>query len=189
MAMRMRITFLIALLLFSSIKAGASDLAFSGQDLLTSKTLTYGKDLKKPLVVVFLSAACPCSDSHVQELKSLAKDFAQFDFVAIHSNVDEPVDRAKIYFSKVALPFSVLQDENAKLANQFGAFKTPHSFVIKANGEIIFRGGVSSSHQFELAEHKYLREALSDVAANRAVRTPEARTLGCVISRGGKNVW
>lgn len=156
-------------------------------DLLTMKETTVSAG-KRGLVVVFLSAVCPCSNSHLEELSALAKENPEFTFVGVHSNVDESIEKSKTYFEKAKLPFVVLQDEKAKLADQFKALKTPHAFVVTAEGTV-YRGGVSSSKQFDQADRKYLREALEDLREGRPVRTPEGRTLGCVISRGEKFVW
>lgn len=140
-------------------------------------------------VVVFLSATCPCSNSHVEELKSLSQEYPQFSFVAVHSNIDEDLESSKDYFAKAQLGFPVLQDNNAKIADEFKALKTPHAFVLSPDGKMLYQGGVSSSRDIKKADRKFLREALTDLKQHVAVKTPEGRTLGCTISRGEKNVW
>lgn len=135
------------------------------------------------LVVTFLSARCPCSDSHIQELKSLAQEYPNVKFVGVHSNSDENSEITKVYFEKAHLPFAVVQDEETKWADQFKAFKTPHTFVMNSHGEVLYQGGLSSSKNFSRADRKYLREALEDIKAQRPVKTTEGRTLGCAISR------
>ncbi len=179
----------VIFLLLSSFTIAAPIKSISGQNLLTSEKLTLQTEDKKGLVVVFVSARCPCSNSHVQELNKLAKDFPDFKFVAIHSNVDEPTEEAKIYFKKAGFTFPVIEDQKAQLADQFQAFKTPHSFILLPDGNFAYQGGVSNSHDFEKAKRKFLREALADLQAGRSVQTAEGRTLGCVISRGEKNVF
>ena len=108
----------------------------SGQGLLTGKMLNV-KPGNKGTVVVFLSAKCPCSDSHVPVLKKLAEEFKDFSFVAIHSNADEQIDSSKSYFETAKLPFPVLQDEKSKIADEYRAFKTPHVFVLSPEGKIL----------------------------------------------------
>ncbi len=158
-----------------------------GENLLTGEKVRVSAEGKKALVVTFLSARCPCSNSHIGELKELAKTYSDFSFVAIHSNVDEPKSESKPYFEKAALPFPVIEDQAAELADQFRALKTPHAFVISQTGDRLYQGGVSSSMTFLKAEKKVLREALDDLQNSRAVRTPQARALGCAIARGGSH--
>ena len=157
----------------------------SGRDLLTSKELTLRpKDHPGGLVVVFLSARCPCSQSHVDALRSLAGRFPGYAFVGVHSNSDEPLSEAERVFEKAHLPFPLIEDQDAKLANRFSALKTPHAYVLNSLGEVVYRGGVSSSRDYSRARKKYLEEALLDLQAGQKVRNPETRTLGCVIKRG-----
>lgn len=176
-------------LTLSSISSAAPIKQISGENILTKEKITLQTEGQKGLVAIFVSARCPCSNSHVQELNKLAKDFPDFKFVAIHSNVDEPTEEAKIYFKNAKFTFPVIEDQKANLADQFQAFKTPHSFIVLPDGSFAYQGGVSNSHDFEKAKRKYLREALTDLQAGRSVQTAEGRTLGCVISRGEKNVF
>lgn len=153
-----------------------------GINLRTQKEITQ-KAGDQGIVVAFLSARCPCSDSHVEELRALSEDFTQFTFVGVHSNADETTEEAQKYFNKQDLPFPILQDQNNKWANQFKAFKTPHVFVFSPQGEVLYQGGVSNSRVFTNADKKFLRQALSDVQAHRKVAFTEGRTLGCSIAR------
>jgi thioredoxin-related protein len=162
--------------------------SISGQNLLTGQPVEI-KPGKKGTVVVFMSAKCPCSNSHIGIVKTLVNDFKDFSFVVVHSNMDESVESSKSYFQAAALPVPVIQDGNTQLADQLKAFKTPHAFLFAADGKIVYEGGVTSSAHGPTAEKQFLRDALNDVQADRPVRTPEGRTLGCIISRGEKNVW
>lgn len=160
-----------------------------GKNLLTDAKVSIDSATKKGMVVVFLSAKCPCSNSHIVELRNLAEEFKDFSFVGIHSNVDEDANLSKPYFQNAGLPFPVIEDEKAKLADQFQALKTPHSYVFSPTGEVLYQGGVSNSKDCTKADRKFLRDALDDIQAGKAVRMPLGRTLGCAISRGEKNVW
>ena len=160
-----------------------------GKSLINDEVVQLSSEKSKALVVVFLSAKCPCSNSHNSELQDLALKFPDFKFVAVHSNADEDKTLAHNYFKKVSFPFPVIRDEKAKLADHFKALKTPHAFLISSKNEILYQGGISNSKDCEKADRKYLREALTDVQQNQPIRTPEGRTLGCAISRGETNVW
>jgi peroxiredoxin len=164
-------------------------LELQGTNLINNEVVRLKPDNSKALVVVFLSAKCPCSNSHNTELQDLASQFPGFKFVAIHSNVDEEKTLAQNYFKKVSFPFPVIHDEKAKLADQFKALKTPHAFLISHSGEILYQGGITNSKDCEKADRKFLREALTDLNDGKPIRTPEGRTLGCAISRGESHVW
>ncbi|KYG61653.1 hypothetical protein AZI86_18315 [Bdellovibrio bacteriovorus] len=181
--------FILVLIPLFSVFAGATPApTIKGADVFSGKVLEVTPK-EQGTVVVFLSAVCPCSNSHVEELKNLSKEFPQFSFVAVHSNTDEDAKTTQEYFKKVAISFPVIQDGEAKIADEFKALKTPHAFVLSRDGKMLYQGGVSSSRDITKADRKFLREALTDLKENRSVQTPEGRTLGCTISRGEKNVW
>ena len=154
----------------------------TGQDLLSSKKVRIESG-PRGSVVVFLSAKCPCSNSHLPILKKLYSEFKDFSFVTVHSNRDEDIAMSKEYFTKAGLPFPVSQEDKAAMANSLKAYKTPHAFVFSPQGKILYKGGVTGSAVAQNDSQEYLREALEDIRLNREVRTPEGRTLGCVISR------
>ncbi len=163
--------------------------SISGENILTGQKISVNSIGHKGLVAVFLSAHCPCSNSHLIELQNLAQTYPEFVFVGIHSNADEGFDVSKPYFQKAHLPFPVIQDTHQVWADRLRAFKTPHSFVFTADGKVVYQGGVSDSHEFENSNRQYLREALADLHEGKPVRTPEGRTLGCAIARENSNVW
>lgn len=187
--MSFRTQLILPFLICSLTQASQKMNTVSGENLLTQKNMTISAEGKKGLIVVFLSAKCPCSNSHLVELNSLASTYSDFNFVGVHSNVDEDKSTSMPYFKNANLPFPIINDHSNRLANQFKALKTPHSFLLLPNGSIAFQGGVSNSADFEFSEKKFLRDAIDDLSQNRKIRVSEARTLGCVITRGEMNVW
>jgi len=166
-----------------------------GLDLVANKSQKI--DLKfdlnsqslKYTVILFLSSRCPCSNSHINEIKELyslygsPSNIAMANFVAIHSNQNETQQEAEKYFQKNNIKFPVISDVDAKIADIFKAFKTPHVFVLNNHAEIIYRGGVSSSQHFSENVKKYLRDVLFDLSKGEKPRWTETRSLGCVILR------
>ena len=165
-----------------------SPLPIQGKDLLSGQELAI-KTGTKGTVVIFMSAECPCSDSHKAIVKKLSENFKNFTFVAVHSNTNESLESSKKYFEMAKFPFPVLQDDHSKLADALKAFKTPHAFLISPDGKILYQGGVTNSNSGPNADQQFLQDALNDVQAGKEVRVAHGRTLGCVISRGEQNVW
>lgn len=157
--------------------------SIAGQDLVSGKSLALAPEAGKPVVAVFLSTLCPCSQSHEPSLRVLAEEFPAFKWVGIHSNVSESVARGKEHFEKAQLGFPVVRDEGAKLANSLGALRTPHVFVIGEGGRCLYKGGVDASHTAQPLETSFLRRALLSVRAGRGPSPKETRVLGCAIDR------
>lgn len=170
---------------FSTFAAVPETKSIQGELLLSGQKTSVDSIDKKGLVVVFMSAKCPCSNSHNAELTDLSQTYKDFNFVVIHSNADEVKSVSVPYFTQANFPFPVIEDYKAELANKLNAFKTPHAYIFSSDGKVLYEGGMSNSKDIAKADRKFLREALEDVQAGKSVRTPEGRTLGCFISRGG----
>lgn len=176
------IAFAVLLCFDTAHATGPSFEPVTGVDILTGKPVTAAPG-SKGLVIAFLSAKCPCSMSHIPELNELATQFKDFSFIGVHSNMDENEQLSRAYFAKTKLPFPVIADSNAKLADRFKALKTPHVFVVASDGRILFQGGMSDSKDCANADRHYLKEALGDLHAGKPVREASVRSLGCTISR------
>jgi peroxiredoxin len=157
----------------------------NAENLLTEQKVNLATkvDDKKGLVFIFMSAKCPCSDSHVPLIKKLASTYKDFKFVVVHSNSDETKAETQKYFKKANFNFEVLADSKTQVADLFGAYKTPHAFVLSPQGEIVYQGGVTNSSKATSADEFYLDNALTDISKSQKVRVAEGRTLGCVILR------
>ena len=158
--------------------------AYVGQDLLSGREIQFPGTKSKATVVVFLSAKCPCSASHEKSLKALYETYSKegFQFVGVHSNQDEPEVMGLAHFRESKLPFPVLKDPGAKLADEFKALKTPHVFVLK-DQEILFQGGVDDSAEAANAKKNFLADALLSLKLGKKIETTRARALGCAIKR------
>lgn len=138
----------------------------------------------KASVLVFLSAKCPCSHSHEPTLKTLSEEYSKagIEFVGVHSNQDESAEMSKTHFNSVKLPFKVIEDPGAKIADQYKALKTPHAYIIQ-NGKVVYDGGVDDSADSSHAKTHYLKNALEEIKNNKPITVARARSLGCVIKR------
>lgn len=182
----MKHKFIFSLILFYSLSVFSASLPseLSGTDVLSKKNVHHSfASENKATVIVFLSAKCPCSASHEEILKGLRAEFKDFTFLGIHSNSDEPIDITESHFKNSQMTFPILEDTKNAWANQFGALKTPHAFVVNTKGEIIYQGGVTNSHVGPAATTQYLKEVLIDLSAGKAPRHKIGRALGCYIQR------
>ena len=123
-------------------------------------------------VVAFLSAECPYVAQARQPLGELFRSFGnKVSFVGVNANQNESADQIKAD-AAVSYPFPMVRDEGAKVAELFGAERTPEIFLIDADGVIRYHGGVAE-----------LGAALTDFLAGRPVAKPEAKAFGCTIKR------
>lgn len=176
--------FLLALApsLLATVPALAGPRAGEKAPAFALKTVDKGEDRtlesftraagKKGAVVVFLSCKCPYVAQARAPLADLARQFGgKVAFVGLNANQNEKLDDIR---SDAALnfPFPMLRDEGSKVADLYGAERTPEVFVVGPDGVIRYHGGVAD-----------LGPALTDLVAGKKVAKSEAKAFGCTIKR------
>lgn len=144
---------------------------------------------EKGSIVLFLSSNCPCSNSHMDLIKKLAKDHKEYNFVAVLSGSDEVKQNAISYFKNQNLNFPVLRDRDASIADKFKAARTPHAILMDKNEKILFSGGITESSNGIEAKENYLEKAIMQISQGKEVSTTAVRTLGCYLMREKSNAW
>ena len=126
----------------------------------------------KGAVVVFLSCRCPYVAQARAPLAELHKQYGdKVSFVGLNANQNEKADDIKAD-ATLNFPFPMLRDEGSKVADLYGAERTPEAFVIDANGVIRYHGGVAD-----------LGPALAQLVAGAPISKAESKAFGCTIKR------
>ena len=183
-----RLTVVLLLAAWPSFAAPSriEGLKVRGVDVVNGASVDLTPSTRKPLVVAFLSARCPCSESHEPVLKKLAQEFgSSFSFVGIHANRNETRAESTAHFKNAGLGFSVIEDQSGGggYLDRFEALKTPHVYVVAASGEVLYQGGIDDASEAPRAKVQHLKNALTDISQGRAPAQRETRTLGCAIKR------
>jgi peroxiredoxin len=154
-----------------------------------SLALSHYKD-KKAVVVVFLGTECPVNNLYLAVLADLHKAYAGkgVQFLGVYSNDHESAAEIAEHARKNELPFPVLKDSGNKVADAFGAKRTPEAFVLDGARKIVYDGRIDD--QFGVSYRRPgkpvrrdLAEALVEVLAGKPVSIAETRVEGCLINR------
>ena len=96
----------------------------------------------KALVVAFVGVECPLVKQYVPRLALLAAEYeAQgVKFVAIDSNLQDSLAEIAHFAKMHELKFPVLKDMNNRVADAFGATRTPEVFVVDSGDVVRYRG-------------------------------------------------
>jgi peroxiredoxin len=147
------------------------------------------KDLlarNKAVAVVFVATKCPVSNAYNTRMAALGKEYAAkgIPLVGINSNKTEPAAEVKEHAEKHGFTFPVLKDEGNRIADAYGATKTPEVFVLDPKGILIYHGRIDEN-QDEPANVKSpdLRNALEAVLSGKPVPAAETKAFGCTIKR------
>jgi hypothetical protein len=141
------------------------------------------------VAVLFLGTQCPVNNLYLPTLAALHRKYAPRGvlFVGINSNAQD--DRAAVarHAEESGLPFVVLKDAGAKVADRFAAARTPEAFVLDATRTVRYRGRIDDRFDKGVrrarATRDDLAEALDAVLAGRAVERPVTEAAGCPIAR------
>ncbi len=147
---------------------------------------------RKAVVVVFVGTECPLNNLYVPRLIELHKEYAGkgVQFLAVNSNVQDTPQKVAEHARKHGIPFPVLKDPANRVADQFGAKRTPEAFLLDAKGVIRYRGRIDDQYgigfQRPKAARRDLAEALDAVLAGKPVTQPATTAPGCIIARVGR---
>ncbi len=99
----------------------------------------------------------------------------------VDSEVGASNERDASFESEQTFGFPMLADAGGKLARAMGAELATFSVIVDRAGNVRYAGGIDDdrSHLREEAT-PYLKDALDDVLAERAVRRSEGKALGGV---------
>ena len=146
------------------------------------------KDLsqeKKATVVMFISTQCPVFNHYNERIIALHNDYRDqgVQFIGINSNRHESVEEIAEHNKTSKFNFVVLKDLGNKIADKFGARRTPEVYLLDEKRMLRYRGAIDNSQKNP--ETHYLRETLDLVVAGKEIPEDRKKTkaFGCTIKR------
>lgn len=151
----------------------------------TSHALYTLSEEKQATVVVFLATQCPVATDYVERIVALVKAYEDknVQFIGINSNKQETVAEILEYNKKHSFEFPVLKDPDNKIADYFGARRTPEVFLLDAERVLRYAGAIDDSRKEP--KKNYLQNALDLVIAGKDIpkAAKKTRAIGCTIKR------
>jgi peroxiredoxin len=149
---------------------------------------------KKAFVVVFADTECPIANLYLPTLSALHRKYADkgVQFLAINSSRQDSFVTVSAYAQEREVPFPVLKDFDQKVADSFGAQRTPEAFLLDAHRVIRYHGRIDDQYGvgFRRAQpdHKDLDQALFELLAGTPITTAHTEVSGCPIERSSRTV-
>ena len=164
-------------------------------DATTGKSVSLADQRGKLVVLEWTNHDCPYVRKHYEtgNMQSLQKETTAQGVVWLTVISSSPGTQGyvtakqadELTTSRKASPTSVLLDPAGAAGKAYGATNTPHMYVIDKNGLLVYAGAIDDRPTTRRADvqgaHNYVRAALADVAAGRAVQTPVTRAYGCTV--------
>ena len=138
------------------------------------------------VAVIFVATKCPVSNAYNDRMTALAKEYAAkgIAVVGINSNKAELAPEVAAHAKEHGFPFPVVKDEGNKIADAYGAQKTPEVFVLSPKGDLLYHGRIDESQDDpKNVKSPDLRNALEAILAGKPVPAPETKAFGCTIKR------
>ena len=150
------------------------------------------KDAKKAngLLVMFSCNTCPYVIKNQQRTKEIAAFALQnnIGIILVNSNEaqrsdDDSFEAMKQYAKEQDYKWYYVADRNSELADAFGAKRTPECFLFNKEDKLVYHGAIDDNPGGDAAQRKHLKEAMSELLANKEVSVKTTRSVGCGIKR------
>lgn len=195
-------TLLIALGFAASLNTGTALAANPGQAAPDfTLTGTDGKPAQlsgykgKWVVLEWVNPGCPYVQKHYDSnnMQALQKEFGGKNVVWLAVNSTKPAhyDYMKPAAlqgwmkEKDAAPRATLMDEDGKAGRAYDARTTPHMYIVNPEGKFVYAGAIDDKRSANPADVKtsknYVRVALNEALAGKAVSTASTTPYGCTV--------
>ncbi len=147
---------------------------------------------KKAVVVIFVGTQCPINNAFLPRLAEMYRTYADkgVQFLAVNANHQDTPKRLADHAKEFAIPFPVLRDPGAAVADRFGARRTPEAFILDGERKVRYQGRIDD--QFGLGYQRPqptrhdLAAALDEVLAGKKVSQAATPVAGCLIGRAAR---
>lgn len=136
----------------------------------------------KIILINFWSAECSWAERADRGINAAAREWGEtVVLLNIASNANEPIELVK-EVSQARDTATILLDEDQKIAHEFGAMTTPHTFVIDQRGLLQYQGAYDDM-TFRKREptRSYAIEAVTALLENRTPELQQTPPYGCTI--------
>lgn len=168
--------------------------AFSVKDA-TGKTVSLADYKGKYVVLEWVNNACPFVKKHYDSgnipatQKHAAAKGAVWLSVSTTGKADPKLgtELAQWAQDKQAAPTAILLD-NGTVGKAYGARTTPHIYIVDPQGKLVYAGAIDSKPSANPADipssTNYVKQALDEVSAGKAVSQAVTKPYGCSVKYG-----
>jgi peroxiredoxin len=164
----------------------------------SGKTVSLADFKGKHVVLEWVNPGCPYVVKHygAANMQGTQKEATAKGVVwlAVNSTAPEhydykkPAEMAQWMQQQKAAATATLMDSDGKVGKAYGARTTPHMYIVDPKGTLVYAGGIDSkatSNPGDIASAtNYVKAALNDTLAGKAVAQATTRPYGCSVKYG-----
>ncbi len=144
-------------------------------------------------VIFFTCNHCPYVTGSDELTRKVAEKFQkEVEFVAINSNSkntyeEDSYENMVLRMEEFNFPWLYLHDESQKVAQEYGALKTPHFFLFDASWKLLYTGrNTDNPRETTRRSTNDLHDALQEAMDGIEISVPVTNPIGCNIKWDGK---
>ncbi len=178
----------------AAVKVGQPAPEFTGTDT-QGRQHTLSDYHGKFLVLEWTNHDCPYVRKHygagnmqAQQQEAAAQGVAWLSIISSAPGKQghvSPAQADQLTTQRNAAPSAVLLDDGGEIGRLYGAKTTPHMYIIDPEGKLIYMGGIdsiASASPDDIGKaSQYVRAALDEALAGKAIGTPVTRPYGCSV--------
>lgn len=148
---------------------------------------------RSALVVFFFGTECPLAKLYGARVQKLSEEYIPrgVAFLGISSNVQDSLTELAAYARQHEITFPLLKDLGNRVADRFGATRTPQVFILDRHRTVRYAGRVDAQFTFGsgvgLAQPQEQRAdlaiALGELLDGKEITVPATEVKGCLIGR------
>lgn len=145
---------------------------------------------KNGVLVMFSCNTCPYVKKNQQRTRAIAAYAMKNDVgvILVNSNAaerdgDDSFDAMKEYAKEQQYNWYYVVDDANKLADAFGATRTPENFLFNKEGKLVYHGTIDDNPDEAGVQRKHLLLAMNEMLSGKDVSLTKTRSVGCGIKR------
>ncbi len=145
----------------------------------------------KGLLVIFSCNTCPWVvkwEDRYPVLQELA-EVSDIGMILLNPNEDyrdkgDGMQDMILYADKAGYTLPYVLDKNHRVADAFGASRTPHVYLFDAEDRLVYVGAIDdNANSAEEVEDFYIKDAIEQLSAGQAITRASTKSIGCTIKR------
>ncbi len=159
---------------------------------VSGKMLSIASEIRENgILVIFSCNTCPyvkLTENRIKEYADLCLG-SKLGCIIINSNEaqrneEDSFNEMAKYHKQLGLNCAYVVDENSKVANAFGAGRTPQCFLFNNKNQLVYKGAIDDNVKDASAvKQAYLRDAITAVLKGETPVIQETKSIGCTIKR------
>lgn len=141
------------------------------------------------VVLAFLGTECPLAKLYGPRLATIAREYGDkgVTVLGVNSNRHDSITEIAAYARIHEIEFPILKDLENRIADQAGATRTPEILILDDRRVVRYHGRIDDQYGVgyirDEPQRSFVKDAIDDLLASRAVRVPATEVVGCFIGR------